>query len=131
MGVLAATGVCRGTRAPAELGRCLRHAERYPKLDRSAAMRLTVRIQHLGRRPYRRNLALVEPQDALGDLRDLVEAVADEDDRAAVAVESLDLLEASGLELAVDHREHLVEDVDVGRELHRDCERKAREHPAR
>jgi len=71
-------------------------------------------------------LTLLEPEHPLANGGDLVEIVADEEDRPAGAVQLVDLLQAARLELTVDHRQHLVEDVDVRRELHGDRERQPR-----
>src|SRR6476646_7196121 len=62
--------------------------------------------------------SVLQPDHTFTDIRDLIGVVADEDHRSTFSMKALDRLQAALLELPVDDGEHLVEYVDVGRELH-------------
>src|SRR4051794_26247017 len=66
--------------------------------------------------------ASVEPHGSLAQPGDLAEIVAHEQDGRPGADQAPDLIEASVAKCPVDDGEHLVEDVDVGREAHADRE---------
>jgi len=94
------------------------------------AVRALVCLEHLGGRADLTDRPLLEPDHALTHLDDLRAVVADEQHSPSRRVQSLDLGDASLLELAVDHGENLVEHVDIGGELNGDREREARHHAA-
>ena len=77
------------------------------------------------------HLAVVEHDGAVADLADEIRCVGDEEDRAALALEPLDALDALALEGFVAHRQHLVDQQDVGVDVDRHREAEANVHARR
>ena len=72
--------------------------------------------------------AVVEHHRAVADVDDRVERVGDEHDRAAVALELAHPVDAPLLERLVAHGEHLVDQQDLGIDVHGDREPQPHEH---
>ena len=75
--------------------------------------------------------ALVDQEHPVAELRDGLDLVRHEDDRAARRVDVLHPPEAARLELGVAHAQNLVHEHDLGLEVRRDREGEADVHPAR
>ena len=76
-------------------------------------------------------LAVVEHDRAIADLAHEVGRVGDEHDRASFALELADPFEALALEGLVADREHLVDEQQLGLDVHRDRESEPHVHPRR
>ena len=92
---------------------------------------LTERQCGLPRLADRDELAVVEDRGAVADLADHVDGVGHEQDRAALALEPLDALEALALERLVADGEHLVDEQDLGVDVDRHRESEPRRHTRR
>ena len=68
---------------------------------------------------------MVEHRGAVADLAHEVGGVGDEQDRAALALEPLDALEALALERLVADRQHLVDEQDLGLDVDRHARSRA------
>ena len=86
---------------------------------------------HLRARAVADDAALVDPEHAVAELRDGLDLVRHEDDRAARRVDVLHPPEAARLELGVAHAQNLVHEHDLGLEVRRDREGKPDVHAAR
>ena len=88
----------------------------------AAVQRLAEHAHRFARRRVDHHLAVVEHDRAVADAAHEVGGVGDEEDRAALLLELLDPLDALALERLVADREHLVDEKDVGVDVHRDRE---------
>ena len=90
-----------------------------------------VPVDHLGRRAFGHQPAALEQQRAIAERRHRAHVVADEDDRAAVALRNLaHLAEALLLEVGVADRQHLVDDQDLRLQVRGDREGQPNVHAA-
>ena len=82
-------------------------------------------------RTDRHEVTVVEHRGAIADLAHQVDGVGHEQDRATLALELLDALEALALERLVTDREHLVDEQDLRLDVHRDREAEPGGHARR
>ena len=97
-------------------------------MDRAAEVELVVAAGDRRRLADRDHPALVEQHRAVAEALDRAHVVGHEQDRAALALEPLELVEALLLEARVADREHLVDQQDLGVDLDRDREREPHRH---
>jgi hypothetical protein len=104
-------------------------ASRVPSSGTGHAEQDVPHLAHdVGRHADRVQLAVVQHRGAVADLDHGVERVGHEHDGPPLALERPDAVEALGLEGLVPHREHLVDQQDVGLDVHRHGEPQPDQH---
>ena len=105
---------------------CLRHRQGVGAADHPL-----VSADDVMCRSHRRHASAVDQDGAIRQLLDRAQIVRHQDHRRPTLLELLDPPHASCLELGVAHRQHLVDEKDVGLEMCGDREPQAHVHPRR
>ena len=100
-------------------------------LDLLGVQALAERADRLARRAERDEVAVVEHPDTRADPPHQVGSVGDDHDRASLVLELVHPVEALALERLVADGEHLVDEQDVGIDVHGDREAEPHVHARR